>query len=208
MAPISSKHSSPWGSQRSRSAESSGESLHLLRSAHILSSAVRELLELSILRELTAPPLSLRQFHLLKLLSLDGNRFIGEVAGFLGVSGPSATKTIEKLKRCGLITRAPSPEDGRATLIAPTHKARRLVRRYADLMDQRLAPVFGEFNRQEISKLARYFERFAVSLIRDAKDEDEVCLRCAACYVEDCPVGRVRGGCPYREMLNHPHRRN
>lgn len=209
MAPVSSKDSSPWGSRRSRSVESSRESLQLLRNAHIFASTVRDLLELKILRGVSAPPLSLPQFHLLKLMSLNGYRQIGEVAGFLGVSPPSATKTIDKLERLGLITREPSREDRRAILLAPSAKGRRLVNRYMAAMSERLAPLFGEFNAAEIAALTRLLERFAVCLIKDEKEsENGMCLRCAAYYDEACPVGKVRGGCPYQKMLNVPHRRN
>jgi len=185
-----------------------GESPKLLRATHIFASAVHDLLELRILRDVSAPALTLPQFHLLKLMSLDGHRQVGEVAGFLGVSAPAATKTIDKLERLGLITRQHSTEDRRAILLAPSAKGRRLVQRYMEAMNRRLAPIFKEFRRSEITRLAELLERFALCLIRQANHENDLCLRCAAYYDEDCAVAKTRGGCPYQKMLNHPHLEN
>lgn len=210
MPRTSSQNRSQWGSQRSRSAEGKGKSLQLLRNTHIFASAVHDILEMRILHDVSAPApaLTLPQFHLLKLMSLDGHRQVGDVAGFLGVSAPAATKTIDKLERLGLITRQHSKEDRRAILLSPSPKGRRLVSRYVTAMNRRLAPIFKEFSRSEVAKLAEMLERFALCLIRQADSEDDLCLRCAAYYDEDCAVAKVRGGCPYQEMLNHPHLEN
>jgi len=202
---MSSKNRSEWGSQRSRSAEGKGRSLKFLRHTHIFASAIQDLLETRILREVSAPPLTLSQFHLLKLMSLDGHRQVGEVAGFLGVSAPAATKTIDKLERLGLITRKHSTEDRRAILLSPSAKGLRLVDRYMNAMNRRLAPVLKEFSRTEIARLTDLLERFALCLIGQDKNENDMCLRCAAYYDEDCSVAKARGGCPYQQMLNHPH---
>ena len=112
-----------------------GEHFQLLRYSHIFASAVRDLLELKVLREVTDDPLTLPQFHLLKLISLNGTHQVGEVAQFLGVSPPAATKNIDKLEGLGLVARSPSTDDRRATLLASSHKGRRLVKRYEALKD-------------------------------------------------------------------------
>ena len=44
---------------------------HLVRFTHIFSSAVRELLEVKVLDDITRAPLSLSQFHLLRAVALD-----------------------------------------------------------------------------------------------------------------------------------------
>ena len=55
-----------------------------LRQSHIFSSAVREVLETKLLRESTPMPLTISQFHLLKLMLIDGKHQVGKVADFLG----------------------------------------------------------------------------------------------------------------------------
>jgi len=173
--------------------------LRILRYSHIFASAVREVLESKLLKEPTPLSLTLSQFHLLKLMSYNGQHQIGEVADFLGVSPPAATKNIDKLEGFGLLTRTPSKGDRRATLLSASPKGRRLVRKYEELKAARLEPVLKSFSRQEIESLSDLLKRFSVSLYESEEPLDGSCLRCAAYIEKNCPVGHVRGGCPYQE---------
>lgn len=172
----------------------------LLRYSHVFASAVREFLELKYLREATRCPLTLLQFHLLKLVSLNGRHHVGELANFLGVSPPAATKNIDKLERLGLVVRTPSPGDRRATLLCSSARGRQLVQEYEDLKARRLAPVLDEFSRGEIDQFAHLLERFSLQVIKREDSGKAVCLRCAAYCEDHCPVGQVRGGCPYQKV--------
>jgi DNA-binding MarR family transcriptional regulator len=145
-------------------------------------------------------PLTLSQFHLLKLMFLNGRHQVGEVADFLGVSPPAATKNVDKLEAHGLVVRAPSKGDRRATLLSVSPKGRRLVRRYEELKAARLSPVLAKFQPEELRQLSRLLERFSLSLLEKEipRQGDGVCLRCDAYIQSGCPVGRLRGGCPYQ----------
>ena len=179
--------------------------LRFLRYSHIFASAVREIIELKYLREATSCHLTLLQFNLLKLISLNGRHQVGEIAHFLGVSPPAATKNIDKLERLGLVVRTPSTGDRRATLLSSSPKGRRLVRKYEAVQEARLAPVLKNFEDQEIDRLAQLLERFSVSLLqaeqgdRSGQGGHRFCLRCAAYIEPECPVGHIRGGCPYQQ---------
>ena len=175
-------------------------SFRLLRSSHIFASAVREVLEQKLVDEVSPVPLTLSQFHLLRLIHLNGRHQVGEVAYFLGVSPPAATKNIDKLEALGLLVRTPSLGDRRARLLSVSPKARRLVRRYEELREERLAPVLAKFQPEELERFASLLERFSLSLLESelAGDGDGVCLRCAAHIQSGCPVGQLRGGCPYQ----------
>ena len=172
----------------------------LLRYSHIFSSAVQEILEARYLGEVSPHPLTLPQFHLLKLIALNGRHQVGEVAEFLGVSSPAASKNIDKLERLRLVTRTPSTGDRRATLLSASPRGRRLVRQYETLKAQRLAPVLQRFRVEEIDQLAHLLERFSVLLFDREKSEDGFCLRCAAYCEDHCPVGHVLGNCPYEKI--------
>ncbi|MFQ5876685.1 MAG: MarR family winged helix-turn-helix transcriptional regulator [Acidobacteriota bacterium] len=182
----------------------------LLRYSHVFSAAVREILEARYLGEVSPDPLTLPQFHLLKLIALNGRHQVGEVAEFLGVSSPAATKNIDKLERLGLVTRAPSEGDRRATLLSASQRGHRLVRRYERLKAERLAPVLSKFRPDEIDQLARLLERFSVLLFERESPEDGYCLRCAAYCQERCPIGHVLGNCPYEKIRarNRPGQRD
>jgi DNA-binding MarR family transcriptional regulator len=181
----------------------------LLRYSHIFASAVNELLESKLLKDICPEPLTVSQFHLLKLMSFNGQHQVCEVADFLGVSAPAATKNVDKLERLGLIIRERSTGDRRATLLSVSPKGRRLVSEYEVLKAARLYPVLEHFSAEEVETLSQLLERFSVSLF-SMEDHDGVgfCLRCAAYLDSGCPVGTVRGGCPYRKIRRTPAKQN
>jgi DNA-binding MarR family transcriptional regulator len=145
-------------------------------------------------------PLSLSQFHLLKLIALNGKHQVGEVADFLGVSPPAATKNIDKLERLGLVIRQRSPGDRRATLLSSSAKGRRLVDKYETVKEKRLAPILAGFSTDELRQLARLMERFSLRLLNAEDAGDDVCFRCSAYYEEICPVNHLHGQCPYQRL--------
>lgn len=173
----------------------------LIRYSHIFSSAVREILEIKLLEEIGADNLTLHQFHLLKLITLNGRHQIGEVADFLGVTPPAATKNIDKLESLGLVARTPCAGDRRATLLAPSRKGHRLVDRYETRKRERLAPVLDSFSAGELSQLVRLLERFSLALIRTEAGGDGLCLRCSAYFDDQCPVQHLHDGCPYQKIV-------
>ncbi len=189
-----------------------GSLRRLVRHSHIFASTVREILELKLIREASPVPLSLSQFHLLKLMCLNGVHQVGEVADFLGVTPPAATKNIDKLEALGLVARAPSKGDRRATLLSVSPKGRTLVRRYERLKAARLSPVLEKFRPEEVELLSHLLERFSVSLLERelGRGGDGICLRCDAYLQRGCPVGLLRGGCSYqtarRARVAHAHR--
>jgi len=172
----------------------------LLRNTHIFSSIVREILEEKYLREITPNSINLAQFHLLKAITLNDEKPAGELAGFLGVTPPAATKALDKLEGLGLVVRKNSPRDRRMRLLSPSEKGRELIRSYEELKADRLAPVFETFEREELDHLAELLERFSLRLLEQEATGDGFCLRCAAYCEDHCPVGDVMGGCPYVEL--------
>lgn len=183
-----------------------GEHFQLLRYSHIFASAVHDLLELKVLRKVTDDPLTLPQFHLLKLISLNGTHQVGEVAQFLGVSPPAASKNIDKLEGLGLVARSPSTDDRRATLLASSAKGRKLVKNYDALKEERLEPVLDSFSKKEIGQFTRLLERFSLQLIRQEDSGKGLCLRCSAYYDDVCPVTHLRDGCPYQKVRDNKRR--
>jgi DNA-binding MarR family transcriptional regulator len=174
--------------------------LSFLRYTHIFSQAVQEVLETKFLADAIPQSLTVPQFHLLKLIALNGNYQVGEVAGFLGVSSPAASKNIDKLERMGLVRRMTSPDDRRATLLSANSKGREMVRRYEDLKSQRLAPILQKFPPEELQQFTRHLERFSVLLYSQERTDESFCLRCAAYTDNRCPLGKILGNCTYEKI--------
>lgn len=174
------------------------ELFRLIRHSHIFASAVREILESKLIREASPKPLTASQFHILKVMALNGPHQIGELAEFLGVSAPATTKNIDKLERLGYVVRNSSAGDRRVTLITVSRPGRRVVDKYEKLKAARLAPVLAKFENQELETFTSLLERFSISLLQEEKSQREFCLRCEVYIESNCPVGQVRGGCPYQ----------
>ncbi|TNF83200.1 MAG: MarR family transcriptional regulator [Acidobacteria bacterium] len=179
---------------------SDGQLFELLRYSHIFASVIREILEIKLLNEVTPNSLTLSQFHLLKLISLNGKHQVGQVADFLGVSPPAATKNIDKLEGLGLVYRRQSKGDRRATLLSSSAKGRRLVEKYETLKAERLTPVINAFSTDELDQLARWLERFSLALLHAEESGEGLCFRCSAYFEEQCPVTHLHEGCPYQKV--------
>ena len=178
----------------------SGDLHELQRYSHIFASVVRELLEVKLLGEVTSHPLSLSQFHLLKLISLNGQHQVGEVADFLGVSSPAATKNVDKLEKLGLISRSPSPGDRRAILLESSKSGRKLVKDYESLKEKRLAAVLSGFSTEDLHQLTHLLERFSLAMIKSEDSQKGLCFRCSAYFDEHCPIMHLREDCPYQKV--------
>ena len=185
----------------SKTLSPNGEFFRLLRYSHIFASAVHEILESKLIREASPLPLTVSQFHIVKVMTLNGRHRVGELADFLGVSRPAATRNIDKLERLGLVIRTPSKRDRRATILTASAEGRQLVERYEEIKSARLSPILESFRPEEIDQFSGLLERFAVSLLKLDRSRPGVCLRCDAYIQADCPVGKVRGGCPYQKAL-------
>jgi len=171
----------------------------ILRMSHLFSNAVREILENRYLRESAPAPLSISQIHLLKLIDINGDHFVGEIANFLGVSAPAASKNVDKLARLDLLRRETPEKDRRNTCLKITPKGHALVREYEDRRRAGLKPVLDDFTPDERREFARLLEKFVTSLIRIEDSGDRTCLRCGAVFEEGCPIEGITGRCPYEQ---------
>ncbi len=174
--------------------------LSLLRQTHIFASTVREILEVKLLREVSEAPLSLPQLQLIKLMVRDGQHQATEVAHFLGVSPPAATKNVDKLVGLGLVLRERSTGDRRATLLSASPAGRRLVEEYERRKALLVKPVLERFRPEELAQLTRLLERFAISLLERETPEAGFCARCCGYVESGCPVDWLLGDCAFRKL--------
>lgn len=160
---------------------------------------MQEILEEKYLHEVSRYPLSVAQFHLLKLITLKGAHQVGEVAEFLGVSSPAASKSIDKLEGLGLVARRPSPGDRRVTLLVATPEGHELVDLYERTKEARLLPVVERLGATEAELLTSLLERFSSLLFAGESSDMGFCLRCAAYGDASCSLRGGPGSCPYQE---------
>jgi len=168
-----------------------------LADSHIFSTTIREVLGVACLAEVSDLPLTLAQLRLLRVLTVDGRYNVSEVAGLLGVTSPAASKCLDKLEAMGLVVRGPSSTDRRAKLLAASDEGRRLVRDCRDAEKRRVATVLEGYDREDLDRLNGLLEQIVVSLLGQRRSLRGFCLRCGVHVEGDCPVGRIRGGCPF-----------
>lgn len=169
--------------------------LPLIRYSHIVSSVVRQVLESDPLVQAGGDGMTPRQLHLLEFLAV-ADHHVDDVAKFLRVTPPAATKAVDQLERRGLVTRSGWAGDRRVTLLTCSEAGLRLVERYREIQLQTLATAMGAFDDSELAGLAGMLERYALALT-SADLEGGLCLRCSGYYDRDCPLQHSQRGCAY-----------
>ncbi len=168
----------------------------LIRYSHIFSAAVREVLEIALLREVGANGLTPRQLHLLEFIGMNSHH-IDAVAKFLGVTPPAATKAVDVLERQGLVLRRAHDTDRRVTMLGCSDAGKSLVERYHASEQERLDRIMQGFSDEDAERLADLLERYALALINSVPNSGAVCLRCSGHYDSGCPLQFVEPGCAF-----------
>jgi len=168
----------------------------LIRYSHIVSSAVRDILESDPLQQEGGAGMTPRQLQLLELIAVAGHH-LDDVAKFLRVSPPAATKAVDKLERRGLVVRSGCAGDRRLTILTCSEKGLQLVARYRAAQQETLATAMGGFGDEELRGLAQMLERYSIALVSAETHSDGPCLRCSGYYDRDCPLQHTQRGCAY-----------
>jgi len=193
-------------------AESAEILMDFLSSAHVFAAALRQVFEQETLREVAGESLSFSQLKLLFFGSTTESHTIGDAAAFLGVSNAAASKTVEKLVRRGLLSRAETLQDRRSSQLVLTQESRNLLQSYEAARRRAAAGVFREFELEELRRTAELLDRLAATIVKHSARAAEVCLQCEVFYREHCRFGELsRRECFYRrnqsdkqEPLAHP----
>ncbi|MFT4082828.1 MAG: MarR family transcriptional regulator [Nocardioides sp.] len=98
--------------------------------------------------------LSLTQMRVLGILR-DRTPRMAQLAGFLGLEKSTMSGLIGRAERRGLVERAPSDEDARATEVVLTESGRELARRVERQVHEALGPVLGRLGDADHEALVR-----------------------------------------------------
>jgi DNA-binding MarR family transcriptional regulator len=169
-----------------------------LRCSHILSSTLRELLEDRFLTQLGPRPLTSTQFCCLKLITLNPDLQLGEVARRLNVSAAATSKAADRLVRLGLVSRSVPPDDRRATLLAASDQGQALVTDYERMKAEHVAGAVEDLGADDLDTLCALLERVCLGLLAGEPASDVPCLRCAGYHEPDCRIAVGRGECGFR----------
>jgi MarR family transcriptional regulator, lower aerobic nicotinate degradation pathway regulator len=106
-------------------------------------------------------------------LSIPATRLLGvlrdreptmqELARLLDLDKSSVTGLVDRAERRGLVARAPSPADGRATLVRLTDAGRALVSGAAELFAADVTALLGQLAPQDRATLSQLVSRLLVA---------------------------------------------
>ena len=181
-------------------AESANPVYEFVGSAHLFSSALTEVLQVGLLRQVGGMQLSISQLKLLQLLSVAETQTIGDLAAFLGVSGAAASKMVDKLVQRGWLSRVVGATDRRAAHVSLTLKSRRLLADYDQKRREKLAKVFRGCPARELRKVAKLMDRITAAIVKHSAKPEEICLHCGIYFRGKCLVRDLGGrSCLYQQ---------
>lgn len=103
--------------------------------------------------------LSMRQLHYLDVVNRLGHPTLGELAAELGVSRPSVTAAVAKLRDAGFVAKVASDEDRRVSHVHLAKKGHRIVRLH-DAVHQAVADLFtNALTKRELHELVRMLNK-------------------------------------------------
>lgn len=170
-----------------------------LGSAHVFASAVTEVIEEELLREVTENQITISQLKILRLVNLTEAQTIGGVASFLGISNAAASKAVDKLVRMMLLRRSEGETDRRAIHLSLTQPSRRILAAYDAARERKLQQFFETFEPQELERAAELLDRLSSQIVSRGGREEEICLQCGIYFREKCVLQKVLGRpCPFQ----------
>jgi DNA-binding MarR family transcriptional regulator len=162
-----------------------------LGSAHVFASAVADVIEEELLREVAGNQITVSQLKLLKLVNLTEAQTIGDVAAFLGVSNAAASKAVDKLVRMMLLRRSEGETDRRAIHLSLTQPSRRLLASYDSARQGRLQQIFGKFEPEELQQAAALLDRLSAQVVDQNAEGKQTCLQCGIYFREKCVLRKL-----------------
>ncbi len=160
-----------------------------LSSARVLAWSVREVIERTVLREVSADKLTFAQLKLLYLVAHTDVISIGDAAAFLGVTCGAVSRTVEKLVRRRLLRRVAPQEDRRLIRLALTETSRKLIEAYQIARDHRARMAFRQFAPEDLRRTSELLDRLAGAIVSDGSDPNAVCMQCEIYVRDQCRFG-------------------
>lgn len=171
-----------------------------INSIHLLTHLARHNMEERFVDKIANGEISFVQMNLMRVLGENPGRTVGEVAAYMNVSYPAATKTIDKLVRLGFVKRKEDNRDRRIAHLQLTHQGQKVVEKYTEFRDEQIKKVLKHFEGNGVSGMTDKFLDLARALIDELGVIEGACLQCGAFSPEYCKINGS-GDCGYLEFL-------
>src|SRR3954470_5093289 len=114
-------------------------------------------------RALKPQHVSTEQAHILSVLWAEGAMTIGRLQRMVALSSPTLTGALDRMEAQELVSRVPSPDDRRASLIEPRVSSRHRAK-IMDTLEESEARCFGALTAPERKELLRLLDKCIVDL--------------------------------------------
>lgn len=176
-------------------------------SARIFVKAVDDVLEEKLLTQVAGKQLTPSLLNVLELVAFTEVGTLSELAVFLGISTPAASKAVDKLVRRNLLSRTGGESDRRSIRLTLTEEGRRMLAAYDFARNNRLTDLFSQFPPEELKEVATLLDRISTSVASQTAKAEDLCLQCGIHFREKCLVRQLlHTNCSYQEQRDRRRR--
>ena len=172
-----------------------------LGSARIFVKAVDEVLEEKLLIQVTGHQLTPSLMKVLELVAFTDVGTLSELAAFLGISTPAASKAVDKLVRRNLLERVGGGTDRRSIRVTLTEEGRRVLTAYNFARTSRLVDLFSKFPAEELKRASALLDQVSAAVAGQTGKAEDLCLQCGIHFRDTCLVRQLlHTNCSYQEQ--------
>jgi DNA-binding MarR family transcriptional regulator len=152
----------------------------LIANLHLFTYLTHYNMEEKFIDHVTENQISFLQMNLMRILGLHSGLTVGEVARFMNVSYPAATKTIDKLVRLGYLKRKEDGKDRRIAHLLLTSHGQKLVDKYTTYKDEQMAKVLQHFRDDILNEINDRLLDLSRVIVDELKVSSANCMHCGA----------------------------
>jgi DNA-binding MarR family transcriptional regulator len=145
----------------------------LLGKAQFFVSALSEVIDAKVLRDIAGKDLTLYQLQLLRLVSLQRKHSIGGLAAHFGVSSPAVSKAVDRLVKKMYLRRVEGERDRRIVDLSLTAIGRRVLERFDESRTRMIEKLFGRLPVDELQRAAELLQRMTALIVAVGPDPDD-----------------------------------
>lgn len=175
-----------------------------VRNLHLFTFLARHSMEGKFVQESTDKQISFVQMNLMRILEQHPGQTVGDIAKFMNVSYPAATKTIDKLVRLGFLRRREDSHDRRIAHLHLTPAGRKTVEKYSELTREQLRLALERFGMERARLLNEHLFRFARAVVDVIPISGGVCMQCGAFDPNECYSPERGKSCGYLDRDQPP----
>ena len=171
-----------------------------IRSIHLFSHLAKQNMEGKFVDEIADGAISFVQMNLMNVLGTHPGRTVGDVAKYMNVSYPAATKTIDKLVRLGYLKRKEDTRDRRIAHLFLTPSGQKVVDKYSEYREEQLMRVKNRFDGEGARVLNNHLLDLARAFLDEMGVAEGACLQCGVFNPDHCKINGS-GDCGYMVSL-------